>query len=496
MEYLSLTLSTLLEPASFAIMLGSVVLGIVFGAVPGLTSNMAITLLLPVTFKMTAKLGITTLMSIYVGGMSGGFIAATLVGIPGTPSSIATCFDAYPLSQKGQTTKALGAGVLGSFLGTFLSTVIAVFFCPLIARAAVNLGPWEYFGLCTMAITLVVSLSKGNMFKGLAAAFIGLLLSSVGYAPFDATARFTFGVSSISGGINMVALMLGTFAVYQVMINYAMDQQNLPEVGKANIKGIGVTLKELKDNAVNIIRSFFIGLWIGFLPGMGAGISNMIAYSQAKSASRHPEEFGKGCVDGVFASEVSNNAAIGGAIIPLIALGIPGDTVTAIMLSGLMIHGIEPGPLLMTKEPELVYVIFGAVLLAAVITLVLQLFGMRLFPRLLTIPYHYLFGTIGIICFVGAFSDTNALFNCGLMLACAVFALFMQMAGLPMGPMMLAFILGGELETNLRRSMMMAKGNPFVFFTRPVSCVFLLIAIVSVLMPLVSVVAKGSKKDN
>ena len=496
MEYLSLTLHTLLEPTSFAVMLGSVVLGIVFGAVPGLTSNMAITLLLPVTFKMTAKLGITTLMSIYVGGMSGGFIAATLVGIPGTPSSIATCFDAYPLSQKGQTTKALGAGILGSFLGTFLSTIIAVFFCPLIAKAAVNLGPWEYFGLCTMAITLVISLSKGNMFKGLAAAFIGLFLSAVGYAPFDATARFTFGVNSISGGINMVALMLGTFAVYQVILNYATDQQNLPTIEKANIRGIGVTLKELRDNVVNIVRSFLIGLWIGFLPGMGAGISNMIAYSQAKSASKHPEKFGTGCVDGVFASEVSNNAAIGGAIIPLIALGIPGDTVTAIMLSGLMIHGIEPGPLLMTKEPELVYVIFGAVLLAAILTLILQLFGMRLFPRLLTIPYHYLFGTIGIICFVGAFSDTNTLFNCGLMLACALFALLMQMGGLPMGPMMLAFILGSELETNLRRSMMMAQGNPFVFFTRPVSCVFLLIALVSVLMPLISMVRESSKKEN
>ena len=272
MEYFSLTLHTLLEPTSFAVMLGSVVLGIVFGAVPGLTSNMAITLLLPVTFKMTAKLGITTLMSIYVGGMSGGFIAATLVGIPGTPSSIATCFDAYPLSQKGQTTKALGAGILGSFLGTFLSTIIAVFFCPLIAKAAVNLGPWEYFGLCTMAITLVISLSKGNMFKGLAAAFIGLFLSAVGYAPFDATARFTFGVNSISGGINMVALMLGTFAVYQVILNYATDQQNLPTIEKANIRGIGVTLKELRDNVVNIVRSFLIGLWIGFLPGMGAGI--------------------------------------------------------------------------------------------------------------------------------------------------------------------------------------------------------------------------------
>ena len=496
MEYFSLTLHTLLEPTSFAVMLGSVVLGIVFGAVPGLTSNMAITLLLPVTFKMTAKLGITTLMSIYVGGMSGGFIAATLVGIPGTPSSIATCFDAYPLSQKGQTTKALGAGILGSFLGTFLSTIIAVFFCPLIAKAAVNLGPWEYFGLCTMAITLVISLSKGNMFKGLAAAFIGLFLSAVGYAPFDATARFTFGVNSISGGINMVALMLGTFAVYQVILNYATDQQNLPTIEKANIRGIGVTLKELRDNVVNIVRSFLIGLWIGFLPGMGAGISNMIAYSQAKSASKHPEKFGTGCVDGVFASEVSNNAAIGGAIIPLIALGIPGDPVTAIILSGLKIHGIEPGPLLMTKEPELVYVIFGAVLLAAILTLILQLFGMRLFPRLLTIPYHYLFGTIGIICFVGAFSDTNTLFNCGLMLACALFALLMQMGGLPMGPMMLAFILGSELETNLRRSMMMAQGNPFVFFTRPVSCVFLLIALVSVLMPLISMVRESSKKEN
>ena len=484
------------HPVTLSLIIGGVVAGIVFGAIPGLSAFTALALFLPITFGMEPVNGIAFLISIYVGGVSGGLISAILLGIPGTPSSIATCFDAYPLSQKGQTTKALGAGILGSFLGTFLSTIIAVFFCPLIAKAAVNLGPWEYFGLCTMAITLVISLSKGNMFKGLAAAFIGLFLSAMGYAPFDATARFTFGVNSISGGINMVALMLGTFAVYQVILNYATDQQNLPTIEKANIRGIGVTLKELRDNVVNIVRSFLIGLWIGFLPGMGAGISNMIAYSQAKSASKHPEKFGTGCVDGVFASEVSNNAAIGGAIIPLIALGIPGDTVTAIMLSGLMIHGIEPGPLLMTKEPELVYVIFGAVLLAAILTLILQLFGMRLFPRLLTIPYHYLFGTIGIICFVGAFSDTNTLFNCGLMLACALFALLMQMGGLPMGPMMLAFILGSELETNLRRSMMMAQGNPFVFFTRPVSCVFLLIALVSVLMPLISMVRESSKKEN
>lgn len=482
-------LATLCQPASLLLIMLSVILGIIFGAIPGLTSNMAITLLLPLTFKMTSTLAITTLMSIYVGGMSGGFIAATLVGIPGTPSSIATCYDAYPLSQKGQTTKALGAGIIGSFIGTFFSTIIAAFFCPLIAKLAVHLGPWEYFGLCTMAIVLVVSLSQGNIFKGLASGFVGLFASSIGFAPFDATNRFTFHIVGISGGINMIAIMLGTFALYQVLLNYATNQQNLPEVDNSNIHGFGITAHEILSSLRTIIRSFCIGLWIGFLPGMGAGISNLVAYSQAKSASKHPELFGTGCVEGIFASEVSNNAAIGGAIIPLISLGIPGDTVTAIMLSGLMVHGVEPGPLLMTKDPVLVYVIFGAVIIASLITLFLQFGCMRFFPKLLSIPYHYLFGTIAVICYVGAFSNTNTLFNCGLMLACALVAVAMAIGGLPLGPFMLAFILGPQLETNLRRSLMMAKGNALVFLTRPVSCIFLIIALLSILLPLV----KGMK---
>lgn len=478
------SLATIFSPQIFLVMLGSVILGIVFGAIPGLTSNMAVTLLLPLTFKMTSEMGITTLMSVYVGGMSGGFIAATLVGIPGTPSSIATCYDAYPLSQKGKTKKALQVGILASFLGTFLSTLIAMFFCPLIAKVAVNLGPWEYFGLCTMAITLVISLSKGNLLKGLTSAFIGLFITAIGYAPFDATERFTFGIMEFSGGVNMVALMLGTFAMYQVLINFAKKEQNLPDVKAAGMTE-SLTLGEFISNISNIVRSFLIGLWIGFLPGMGAGISNFVAYSQAKSSSKRSDEFGKGCVDGIFASEVSNNAAIGGAIIPMIALGIPGDTVTAIMLSGLMIHGIEPGPLLMSKNPEFVYIIFCAVLAASVITLVLQLGGMRMFPKILGIPYHYLFSAIAVMCFIGAYVDTNNLFNCGLMLGCAVFAFFMALGGLPMTPMMLAFILGDQLEQNLRRSLQMAQGNPFVFFTRPISCVFLLIALLAVIVPFI-----------
>lgn len=369
-----------------------------------------------------------------------------------------------------------------------------MFFCPIIAKVAVNLGPWEYFGLCTMAITLVISLSKGNLLKGLASAFIGIFIASVGYAPFDATERFTFGVTEFSGGINMVALMLGTFAMYQVLINYAKKEQNLPDIKSSGMKE-GLSINEFASNISNIVRSFLIGLWIGFLPGMGAGISNFVAYSQAKSTSKHPEEFGKGCVDGIFASEVSNNAAIGGAIIPMIALGIPGDTVTAIMLSGLMIHGIEPGPLLMTKEPKFVYVIFCAVIVSAIVTLILQMGGMRLFPKILGIPYHYLFSAIAVMCFIGAYVDTNNLFNCELMLGCAIFAFLMALGGLPMTPMMLAFILGSQLEENLRRSLQMAQGNPLIFFTRPISCIFLLVAILAVVVPLVKPLIQKREVD-
>lgn len=468
-------------------MLGGVILGVVFGAIPGLTGTMAITLLLPITFTMPAELGIMTLLSIYVGGVSGGFIAATLVGIPGAPSSVATCFDAYPLSQRGETTKALGTGIIGSFIGTFFSTIIAVLFCPLIARFAIMLGPWEYFGLCVCAITLVISLSQGNIFKGMASACLGIFLSSVGFAPFDASRRFTFGIVNINGGIDMVALMLGLFAIYQVATNYALETQELPAIQSKKLRGIGLTLKELKDNTVNIIRSFMIGLWIGFLPGMGAGISNMVAYAQAKSSSKHPERFGQGCVDGIFASEVSNNASVGGAIIPMISLGIPGDTTTAIMLSGLIIHGIEPGPMLMSRNPEYVYIIFASVLLASVITLILQLLSMNLFPRLLQLPYHYLFGSIVMICFVGAFSSSNTLFNCGLMLFFAFLAFLMAMGGLPMGPLLLAFILGSQLEINLRRSLTMAAGDITVFFSRPISCILMIVALASLVIPIIKI---------
>lgn len=331
----------LLQPLTFLIILLSTAIGIILGAIPGLSGGLGVALLLPVTFGMPSEVGLAMLVSIWVGGVSGGLIGSILLGIPGSPSSIATTFDGYPMTRNGQAVKALGAGITASFVGTVLSILIAMFLSPILARLALKLGPWEYFSLGFCAISLVAALSRGSIFLGMASAGLGLLLSTIGFAPIDGYPRFTFGSIYLGGGLDLIALMLGLFALKQVVADYARGQQQVPEIDMKDIRGFGVSLREYRDNAWNIIRSFFIGLWIGFLPGMGAGLSNMVAYAQAKSASRHPEQFGKGCIDGVFASETSNNASVGGSLIPMVALGIPGDGTTAILLGGLMIHGIS-----------------------------------------------------------------------------------------------------------------------------------------------------------
>ncbi len=332
----------LFQPLTFLLVFSATALGIVLGAIPGLSGGLGVALLLPVTFGMDPHMGLAMLIGIWVGGVSGAMIGSILLGIPGSPSAIATCFDGYPMTKNGEAVKALGAGITASFIGTFFSILIATFLSPIIADLALKLGPWEYFSLGFCAIALVAALSKENIFKGLAAAGIGLMLSSVGFAPIDGYPRFAFGNYFLNGGFDLISLMLGLFAIKQIVTDYARNQQDLPEVDMKNISGFGVSLKEFTSNIWNMVRSFFIGLWIGFLPGMGAALSNMVAYAQAKSSSKHPEKFGKGCIDGVFASEISNNSSVGGSLIPMVALGIPGDGTTAILLGGLMIHGIQP----------------------------------------------------------------------------------------------------------------------------------------------------------
>lgn len=477
------SLTTLLDPLTFLIILVSSVLGIILGAIPGLSGGLGVALLLPLTFGMQSEVGLAMLISIWVGGVSGAMIGSILLGIPGSPSAIATTFDGYPMTRNGQAVKALGAAITASFMGTFLSILIAMLASPFLARLALKLGPWEYFSLGFCAISLVAALSRDGVFHGLAAAALGLILASVGFAPIDGYPRFTFGSMYLSSGFDLIPLMLGLFALKQIITDYSKGEQQVPEVDMSDIKGFGVSLREYIDNAWNLVRSFMIGLWIGFLPGMGAALSNMVAYAQAKSASKHPEKFGKGCVDGVFASEISNNASVGGALIPMVALGIPGDGVTAILLGGLMIHGVQAGPLLFSNNPEVVYALFLTALISATLVLVIQFFGMRLFPAILKIPYHYLYPTIVVLGFMGVFVGSSTAFNYVLLLGFAVLGLAMDKLRLPVSPFILAFILANMLELNLRRGITYTDEGIWPFFTRPISGLLLLAAVLSIVMP-------------
>ena len=292
-----------LKPINLLLIFAMVALGIVFGAIPGLSATLGIALLLPVTFGLSTETSFVLLLAIWIGGVSGSFISAVLIGIPGSSSAIATCFDGYPMTLKGESNKALAIGITASFLGTLFSVLIATLVSPIIADFALTLGPWEYFSLCFCAITLVASLSKGNIWKGMMSAGLGFMLGCIGMDPINGTQRFTFGSTNLSAGISTVAQMLGMFAMCQIIRDSARGEAKMPDASTAGQKGFGIGIKDYFQNIKTVIFAFVSGLWIGFLPGMGSGISNMVAYGYAKSVNKDPEvPFGEGNPAGIWAS--------------------------------------------------------------------------------------------------------------------------------------------------------------------------------------------------
>jgi len=461
-----------------------VAVGIIFGAIPGLTGTMAVSLCLPMTFSMGPVAGFCLLLGLYIGGISGGLISAILIKIPGTPSSIATVFDGYPMAARGEGGKALGIGILYSFIGTLISIIFLIFIAPPLADVALQFGPYEYFAVGIFSITMIASLVSGSPFKGLASGALGLCLAMVGAAPIDGATRLTFGSHQFDGGFNLLPVLIGLFAISEILSTAEEGLRldvNKNAVTKYSIKGFGVSLIEFGQQFWNMIRSALIGVGIGILPGIGGGTSNIIAYLVAKNQSKHPEKFGTGIIDGVVASETSNNASIGGAMIPLLTLGIPGDTVTAILLGGLILHGVTPGPLLFVNSAKLVYAIFAALLVANFIMLIMEFFGIRLFVKLLTIPKYILLPVIVALCAVGAYGTNNRLFDVWMMLIFGVIGFTMEKFGFSLPPLILGFILGPIVETNLRRGLMYSQGDFLPFVTRPISVVFLLIALITVI---------------
>lgn len=491
-EYIPYILQQISQPFNLLLLLAGNIIGMIFGAIPGLSGTLAVMLFMPLTYSMDTGGAIVFLLSLWVGGCSGAFIGSVLLGIPGSASSVATCFDGYPMSKAGKSGKALAIGMVASFIGTFFSAIIGAFLSQSIADIAFMLGPWEYFGLCFVAITMVLAISKGNMWKGLVSASIGLLLASVGFSPIDAQPRFVFDNMYLMGGLGMTVVLIGVFGVSSIILAYAKGFEPLPKVDTGSIKGIGITFSEIRDNLVNIVRSWLVGLGIGFLPGMGSGLSNLVAYSMAKNSSKKPETFGKGNPEGLWASECSNNASIGGSMIPMAALGIPGDSTTALLIGALTIHGLEMGPMVFRNSGNIIYLMFSVVALCAVVCLALQAMGMRLFPQILKVPYHYMYPALLIISFISAYVDSSSLYKCGMMLVFAVLGILMAYGSLPTSPLILAFILGPTLESNMLKAFQ-NTGTVSTFFTRPLSCVFMVIGIGCVFSPILKGVLEKAR---
>ena len=391
------------DPICILLIIIGVAVGIIFGAVPGLTATTAIAMFLPVTFSLSPTVGISMLVALYIGGISGGLISAILLNIPGTPSSIATCFDGRPLALKGQAGKAIGVGIVSSAIGTILSIAVLIFIAPQLAKLTIKFGPWEYFSVTVFSLTLIASLAGKSIVKGLMAGVLGMMFATIGLAPVDSVQRFTFGSIELSSGFDILTVLVGLYAISEIIKTASSmgDGSDMEIQTDFKMKGFGFTFKEFKSQITNIIRSALIGIGIGILPGIGGGTSNILAYSVAKDQSKYPEKFGTGIIDGVVASDTANNATVGGAMIPLLTLGIPGDGVTAMLLGGFILHGIQPGPLIFQNNANVVYGVFAAMIIATLVMLVLEFVGIRAFVRILEVPKNILLPMIIILCSVG-----------------------------------------------------------------------------------------------
>lgn len=473
-------LANVFNPMCLLLIWFGTVLGIIFGSVPGLSATMAVVLFLPMTFSMEPTQGIALLVGLYMGGISGGLISAILLKIPGTPSSISTVFDGGPMAEKGEAGRALGVGILYSFIGSIIGIVALAFISPLLAKVCLLFSAADYFAVAVFSLTIIASLSGKDMLNGLIAGLIGLALSMVGMAPIDAQVRYTFGNYQLLSGFDITVLLIGVFAVTDIILAGfgRRTLANKLEQKRYRLKGYGLSVAEFIHQIPNALISAIIGIGIGILPGIGGSTAGLIAYTAEKNRSKYPEKFGTGIIDGIIASETSNNAVIGGSLVPLLCMGIPGNTVAAVFLGGLLVHGINPGPLIFDKSGQYVYGIYLALIVSSVFMLIFERLGLPIFAKLLDIPKHILLPVIMVMCCVGAYSSNSRVFDVQCVLFFALLGLFFKIFKIPSTPLIIGFILGSMFEENLRQALQASHGSWMVFVTRPISCVFLIIAVV------------------
>lgn len=467
-----------LHPLHFPFLFFGVAGGIIVGALPGLTASVGIILLLPFVYQLDASTAMVMLCGMFCGAIYGGSISAILISTPGTPSAAATVLDGYPLAQKGEAGKAIGVATIASATGGIISTFCLMFIAPQLARFALKFGPEEYFALMIFGLTIIASVSGKSLIKGLISGFFGLLIATVGLDPVTGYARFSFNIPNLMTGFTLLPVLIGLFAISQIFVQLETVGMKIRHY-KQEIKNVLPSFKELKKLFVVIIPCSFLGTFIGVIPGTGGAIASFLAYSEAKRWSKNPESFGKGNIIGVAAPEAANNGTTGGAMVPLLSLGIPGDVVTAVMLGALLLIGIRPGPLLFTEHPEIVNPIFAGMLLANVLILLLGILSVRLFPQVLKIPNSILFPVIFTLCFLGAFSLNNSVYDMFIALVFGIIGYIMKKNDFPVAPIVLGVILGPILEDELGRALIISHGNWKVLFQSPIAIFFYVISTLS-----------------
>ncbi len=486
------------EPLNFGMIILGCVLGLLVGAMPGLGSVNGVAILLPITFLVPPTAAIIFLAAIYYGAMYGGAISSITLGIPGASTAVATVFDGRPLAQAGHADKALTAAAVASFIGGTISVVLFTLFAPPLAAFALKFGPVEEFSLMLLAFATFIGLGGDDIPKTIFSILIGLVLATIGLDIISGQPRLIFfDISGFLHGINFLVLAIGIYGIGEML--WTLEQTKgevLVHKVKLSMKEIFKDIKDVKEYIGTTSLGSALGYFVGTLPAAGATPASLMSYGLAKTFSKDPESFGKGNVSGVAAPEAANNAASTGSMLPMITLGIPGSPTTAILLGGMIIWGLRPGPLLFSEHPEFVWGLIGSLYVANLATLIINLMFIPLFVKILTLPFTILAPTIYILCVVGGYAPTQTMHDVWLMFIFGVVGYLLRKLDYPVAPAVLAIVLGPLAERSLRQSLLGSQGDPMIFFERPISLICILIALALVLVPVFQRIKRRIKAGN
>ena len=469
-----------------------VTIGVVAGAIPGMSATMAVALTLPFTFALQPIFGILLLLGVYKGGIFGGSIPAILIKTPGTPASSATALDGYPMAEQGRAGEALSMSLYASCIADLISNLALIVFAAWLASFALNFGPPEMFTLIVFSLTIIAGVSGDSLIKGVVAAALGLLLATIGLDFIAGTERLTFGSVDMRGGLNFIAVLIGLFALPEIiayMRKSAAQDHRVRGMGYSRLK-----LADFRRSLKSIFRGSAIGVFLGAIPGIGAAPSAFLSYSEARRASPNRDNFGKGEVEGVAAAEAGNNGVAGATLIPLLSLGIPGDVITAIIIGAFMVHNLTPGPLLFVNNADLVYALFIGLIASSFLLLIIGSVAIRAFRYIADVPSNLLFPGVLVLCVFGVYAVNNSVFDVAVMLLMGVVGYIMMILRFPAAPFLIGFILGPMLENNFRQALLMSRGDFSIFARGPITILFLCMTVISVVLIIRSTVKAARLK--